>query len=250
MKTTPNTTPTTSTPTATGTSDPAPAVKVVKHPGLLNKHQLAEISTANTIYGVASDPATFAKIQDNDIITPAFMTQLGADLEGMSQYTGGTVQARTDAKIETGAETGAKKVLLAKIHYIQSKAKIKYAANKGVLPEYGIGVNIDASRAMLETAADNIYNKLQIDTLPKITAQHATDLKAASDAYKQTKVAQVSGKSDATDQRGKLTAMVDSLAVRRRQLQHAADGEFPCTDPASAGMRQKFDLPPDRPLNP
>jgi hypothetical protein len=33
-------------------------------------------------------------------------------------------------------------------------------------------------------------------------------------------------------------------------LQHAADGEFPYTDPANAGMRKKFDLPSDRPMNP
>jgi len=41
-----------------------------------------------------------------------------------------------------------------------------------------------------------------------------------------------------------------TLAMRRRQLQHAADGEFPFTDPANAGMKRKFDLPADRPLNP
>jgi hypothetical protein len=36
---------------------------------------------------------------------------------------------------------------------------------------------------------------------------------------------------------------------RRRQLQHAAAGEYFWTDSANAGMRKKFDLPPDRPLN-
>ena len=41
-----------------------------------------------------------------------------------------------------------------------------------------------------------------------------------------------------------------ALATRRRQLQHAADGEYPFTDPANAGMRRKFDLPLDRPLSP
>jgi hypothetical protein len=40
------------------------------------------------------------------------------------------------------------------------------------------------------------------------------------------------------------------FTVRRRQLQHAADGEYPFTNPANAGMRRKFDLPLDRPLNP
>jgi hypothetical protein len=41
-----------------------------------------------------------------------------------------------------------------------------------------------------------------------------------------------------------------TLATRCRQLQHAADGEYLFTDRANAGMRRKFDLPPDRPLNP
>jgi hypothetical protein len=236
---------TTSDPTPT----PTPAAKTPKHHGLLDKHQLAEISHTNTIYGIANDPATFAQIQDTQIITPAFMTALGADLQTISQYTGGASEAVIGSEQETGAETAAKKVLLAKVHYIQSKAKIKYIANKGVLPEYGIGTNIDISRPALETAADTIFNKLKTDTLPKITAQHATDLKAASDAYKATKVTQVGGKGDATDLRTKLANMVVSLATRRRQLQHAADGEFPFTDPASAGMRKKFDLPPTQPLN-
>jgi hypothetical protein len=231
------------------TPAPAPAANTPKHHGLLDKHQLAEISYTNTIYGIANDPATFAKIQDDQVITADFMTSLGADLETMSQYTGGTSQAVTDAKQETGAEAVAKKALLAKVHYIQSKAKIKYVANKGVLPEYGIGTNIDISRPALETAADTIFNKLKTDTLPKITAQHSTDLKAATDAYKKTKVAQVGGKGDAVTLRQTLADMVVSLATRRRQLQHAADGEFPFTDPASAGMRKKFDLPPTQPLN-
>ena len=40
-----------------------------------------------------------------------------------------------------------------------------------------------------------------------------------------------------------------TLATRRPQPQHAADGEYPFTDPANAGMRRKFDMPLDRRLN-
>jgi hypothetical protein len=231
---------------------PAPAPKDGKTPkshGLLDKHQLAEISRTNTIYGVASDPATLAKIQDDQIITPAFMTQLGTDLQGMSQYTGGAAQAALDSKLDTGGEVTAKKSLLDKIHYIQSKARMKYPAQHPARAEYSIGSNIDISRPALETAAGTVLNKLKTDTLPKITSQHSTDLQAALTAYQKSKVTQVGGKGDAKDTRTQLAQMVESLAVRRRQLQHAADGEFPYTDPASAGMRKKFDLPPDRPLN-
>ncbi len=235
----------------TPTPTPAPeGGKTPKHHGLLDKHQLAEISRTSTITGVVnSDPAIFAKIQDDLIITPAFMTALSKDLQFIGQYTGAANEAIVEGKLKTVTESTAKSTLLGKIHYIQSKAKLKYAGNHGVLPEYGIGTNIDVSRPELETAAGNIVAKLKTDTLPKITPQHGTDLQAALDAYKQTKVDQTGKKGDATTLRKQLAKMVETLAVRRRQLQHAADGEYPHTDPASAGTRSKLDLPPDRPLN-
>jgi hypothetical protein len=40
-----------------------------------------------------------------------------------------------------------------------------------------------------------------------------------------------------------------SLAVRRRQLQYAADAEWPYTDKANAGIRREFFLPVDCPFN-
>jgi len=52
-------------------------------------------------------------------------------------------------------------LLLGKIHYIKSKATLKYAGN--------------------------IVSKLKTDTLPKITAQHSADLQTALDSYKQTR---------------------------------------------------------------
>ena len=247
MNTTKQTTPS----TTTGTTDPAPApAKTVRHHGLLNKRQLADISYANVIYNVVNgDPAIAAKIQDPDIITPAFLTQMGQDLDFIGKYTGGATEATVEGQLKTSEEVAAEQDLLAKIHYIQSQAKIKYAGNKGVLPGYGIGTNTDASRPALETAAVNIGNKLKTDTLPKITPQHVTDLGTSLDAYKKTKSDQKSKQGDSTTLRHQLSTMVESLSVRRRQLQHSVDGEYPYTDPANAGMRKKFCLPPDRPFN-
>lgn len=37
--------------------------------------------------------------------------------------------------------------------------------------------------------------------------------------------------------------------IESAKIQPAADGEYPYTDPANAGLRRKFDLPLDRPLN-
>jgi hypothetical protein len=42
---------------------PAPAPKTPKHHGLLDKHQLAEISLANTIFGVANAPPFFPRFR-------------------------------------------------------------------------------------------------------------------------------------------------------------------------------------------
>src|SRR5450756_1187667 len=124
-------------PTPTPTPTPAPnGGKTPKHHGLLDKHQLAEISKTTTLVGVVnSDPAILAQIQDAQVITPAFMTGLQNDLQFIGQYTGGAVQATVGGKLKTSAEDTAKSALLGKIHYIQSKAKLKYTGNHGVLPE-------------------------------------------------------------------------------------------------------------------
>lgn len=219
--------------------------------GLLNKKQLAEISQTGKIFGLVSgDSDIFDKIKDDQIITPDFMLALKNDLHFIGQYTGDTANAIIDAKITTQAEKDAKAELIAKIRYVQSKAKLKYAeGNPNLLAEYAIGTNLEISRPTLETAATNILNKLKADTLPKITAEVIAALGAALETYNQTEVDQTSDQGDSTTLRAKLTVLVDSLAVRRRQLQHAADGEWPYTDPANAGMRRKFDLPPNNPLN-
>src|ERR1039458_5842684 len=104
------------------------------------------------------------------------MTQLGQDLAGMSQYTGDASEATLDAQDDTNNETTAEAELLAKVHYIQSKAKMKYPADHPARAEYGMGDKLQGNRPLLEATAGNIFNKLKTDTLPKIVVQHSTDL--------------------------------------------------------------------------
>ena len=40
------------------------------------------------------------------------------------------------------------------------------------------------------------------------------------------------------------------MKMKTLRCQNAAGLEFPATDSANAGMRRKFDLPLDRPMNP
>jgi hypothetical protein len=116
-------------------ADPAPAPapnggKTPKTHGLLDKHQLAEISRTNTIYGVANDPATFAKIQDDQIITRRVHDPVGngfARRQPIHRRRGR--RPKLDSQMDTGDEATTKKSLLDKIHYIQSKARMKYPGN-------------------------------------------------------------------------------------------------------------------------
>jgi hypothetical protein len=47
-----------------------------------------------------------------------------------------------------------------------------------------------------------------------------------------------------------LASNMNNLSMQIEARPCAADGEYSFTDPANAGMRRKFDLPLDRPLNP
>jgi hypothetical protein len=43
-----------------------------------------------------------------------------------------------------------------------------------------------------------------------------------------------------------LEAAVSGIMAERREIQFAADAEWPHTDPANAGIRVEFQLPVDR----
>lgn len=243
--------------TITPTSAPNPdkpipeKIKRTRYPGLLDKRQLAEISTLNTLVSLINgDPGILARIGDDQIITAAFLEGLDRDLRFVNQFASGAVQAVVSGLQTTAAETDARTILVQQIHYLQSKAKVKYAGNTRALLGYGIGTRINANRPTLEAAASTIIEQLKTDTLPKITAQHAADLQAALDTFRQRQVDQTGKKGDSTTLRRQVKTLVASLSQRRRQLQHAADGEYPYTDPNNAGIRHKCGLPVDRPLSP
>jgi hypothetical protein len=228
---------------------PVVAVRKYRTQGILSRKHLSEINETNIILGVLkSDPQLLAQIQDDLIITPDFITALEKELQLINQHTSDTIQAKVGGKISTLAEIDVQEILLNKIHYIQSKAKQKYFDNPEVLKSYDVGENISVNRAVLETVANNLINKLKTDTLPKITAQHISDLQTALDNYKQSQVNQTNKKGAATTIRSRLKVLVEKVVKRRRTIQHAADGEFPHYDPDHAGVRQKLHLPSKRAL--
>jgi ribosomal protein L17 len=51
---------------------------------------------------------------------------------------------------------------------------------------------------------------------------------------------------DATSARATLEAAVKSIIARRREIQFAADAQWPASNPANAGIRREFRLSPDK----
>lgn len=51
---------------------------------------------------------------------------------------------------------------------------------------------------------------------------------------------------DATTARATLEAAVKSIIARRREIQFAADTQWPPSNPANAGIRREFRLSPDK----
>ena len=137
--------------------------------------------------------------------------------------------------------------LVALVKEVQGRARQKHdAANPTALKNYGIGEKWSSSRAILEQTATNIVNVLSTDPLPGIDAAKVTALASALSDYKNVQTDQVGGQADATTARANLEAAVKDVIARRREIQFAADAQWPSTNPANAGIRREFRISPDR----
>jgi hypothetical protein len=70
------------------------------------------------------------------------------------------------------------------------------------------------------------WQKLYPQTASNRTFLKSPPLSHGSRHSRPAKADQTGEKGDVTTLRAKLTTMVESLAMRRRQFQHAADGEY------------------------
>jgi len=244
------------TPTPTPEPAPEPSPKNKRTPGEINKEWLAEFTLAEAILAAAAVDGRPAVLAAGDI-DAVKITGLTDAIATGRKLAGQAVQNTSGKRIITGTEDDLKKELLQQIQYIQTRARQKYdATESGRLKEYGIGQHLTNSRSLLEQAAENILLKLKgdpaavppvpADALPGVTAAKITALQTALDDYKQVQGDQTGAQGDATKARKLVEATVADIITRRREIQFAADAEWPCTEPANAGIRAEFKLPSDR----
>lgn len=235
------------------TPAPAPAPKTAPKRGEINQSWLAEFSTAEAILAAAK-PADRATTLAAGGIDAAKISALTAAIAAARTLAGKAVQNTSGKRIITGTEDELKTELLQLIQTVQTRARQKYDATEPArLKDYAIGQQISNSRSLLEQAGTNILLKLTGDSaavppdaLPGITPAKIADLQTALDDYKDVQGDQTGAQSDATTARKQVETAVADIVAKRREIQFAADAEWPHSDPAHAGIRVEFQLPPDR----
>ena len=231
-------------PDPTPTPPPAPAPKDKR--STLNKDWINSLNNAGQVVA-AAQKAEYAPLLTTGGITAAKLTALATDITAAQALAGDAVQMTTSKQGVTGNEAGLMKILVELIKEVQQRARQKYAADNPIaLKDYAVGGKWHDSRAILEQTALNILSKLAKDTLPGVDAAKVTALKDALSNYKNVQTDQVGGQADATTARATLEAAVKSIIARRREIQFAADAQWPASNPANAGIRREFRLSPDK----
>ena len=226
-------------------------------PSLLNEAQLASLTKTEEICRTALKPEYLTPLvtldegeeAGEDHISLAGIESV-LDLCEAARGKGSEAVSATGRKEQsTDVEATAKETLVALIREFQARARQKhYAKNPAALAEYGIGLKIYHSRALLEGWAQTILDKTATDPLPRVTANKRNSLRDALAAYKATQTEQSGAIGEASGLRIDRNALVDQATEGRMWIQFAADAEWPHTDPANTPIRREFQLPANRPF--
>ena len=233
-------------PTPTPTPPPTPTPKTTPKRGLVNQALLDELTSAEAILAAAK-PAARAAMLAVGGIDVGKITALTAAIAAARTQAAQAAQGTTGKQGVTAEESGLLDDLVNKIQEVQKRARQKYDGTEPVkLKDYAVGQQFYNSRSLLEQTATNILSKLASDTLPGITPAKIAALQTALTDYQGVQGDQTGAQSDATTARKQLETAVADIITKRREIQFAADAEWPHTDPANAGIRVEFQLPADR----
>ena len=246
-------------PTPTPAPEPTPPKTSKRGPS--NQAWLDELTAAEAVLNAAA-PADRAAQLATGGIGAATLNALGDAIPAARTLAGRAVQSTTNKLDATDDETDLATDLINKIQEVQKRARQKYAATDKVrLKDYAVGQPFYSSRSLLEQAAAGVLDKLApaapagggaapaADVLPGISAAKIAALKQSLADYQNVQGEQTGAQGDATTARKQLDLLINGpggIVAQRRQIQFAADAEWPHTDPANAGIRAEFQLPPNR----
>ncbi len=243
---------TTDTATTTSTAPVNTTAKANHTRGDINQGWLDDLTEAEGIVTAARKAEYASALADGDI-DAAKVDVLKAAIRSARTLAGQGVQHTSGKQTITSEEEGFKQELIRQIQLVQKRARQKYdAADPGKLGDYAVGRKFYSSRSLLEQTAVNILLKLNgdgqaaADTLPGIKADKITALQKALEDYRNVQGDQIGAQGSATTTRKELEAAIADIETKRREIQFAADAEWPHEAPANTGIRMEFQLPPDR----
>src|ERR1041385_7137827 len=225
---------------------PAPARESGRSPSALNKGQLREITKAE-LYALVAQK--YAEQMAHQKITAPFTGTLLSDIEEARAKSSGAVNATSRAEADTDAVQAAMQKLIRALRQVQAAARKEFRdSNPAKLNAYYIGERIDANREILEECAQGILANAGVDRPGAVNTEFVVRAEAARSAYTQSKLTRASGRSQAKSKRLERDAAVASIVQRRREIQFAADAEWPPNVPENAAVRAEFGLSPNRPF--
>jgi hypothetical protein len=225
---------------------PAPVAAAGRSPSALNKGQLREITKAE-LYALVAQK--YAEAMAHQKITAQFTGTLLSDIEEARAKSSGAVDATSRAEADTDAVQASMQKLIQALRQVQAAARKEFRnSNPSKLNAYYIGERIDANREILEECAQGILANAGVDRPGAVNTEFVVRAEAARSAYTQSKLAKVSGQSQAKTKRLERNAAVASIVQRRREIQFAADAQWPPNVPEHAAVRAEFGLSPNRPF--
>lgn len=216
--------------------------------GPFDKELLAEIRETEDVILAARREEWATILEDEQGIPPADVDALEDKLDQAASLLGisrtGTTQQSTHVETENAAE----EAIVAAIHRIQTGVRRTFPTSRANQQRYFIGTNIEANEDDLTRIASSVLELLKTETLKGVGTKQITALKDALDAWKAAHQAR-GGQAITTGQdRQQGLKLLKEVGLLRRDIQIAADGEWPYTDPANSAVRRAFHLPEKRPF--
>lgn len=182
-------------------------------------------------------------------VTEAQVRALLADVRAARLKASSAQAATNEKRGATRAENRAKSALLASFRVFQSAARKAFLQSRPThLADYGIG-NTLPSRSAVTQVYQSILTQIETDILPGITPAKIATMTARYEAWKASQTSQSNAQSSATTQRAQRNDEMKSIDARRREIQIAANGQWPPA-PENHGTRREFGINPYRNFSP
>ncbi|WP_394795468.1 hypothetical protein [Armatimonas sp.] len=218
--------------------------------GALNNDILKSLQTALTIAQAAQREPFVPQLTEMQL-SAVFISSLLSDIAECHATLDTAFDADQEVKGSTQAEGTARARLKATIRRIQAAASQKYARdpeNKHKLALFGMGINLDASRALLAQHAPGILSHLTDDSLPGLSAAFQEEAAQALTDWTAADSLQAAAQQTATQKRAEAQVQSKAITDRRIQVQYAIEGLYPHTLSENAAARAAFLLPKTRPF--